>query len=84
MAAVLAGPRLYDPADRRRALLHYALFGEDILAAGPAFLAFLFLLAVAASAFRLMQARQMVRQYRFAYKAAGPFAWRVHGDEEPR
>jgi hypothetical protein len=64
--------------------LHYALFGEDILAAGPAFLAFLFLLAVAASAFRLMQARQMVRQYRFAYKAAGPFAWRVHGDEEPR
>src|SRR3954447_11977020 len=29
--------------------LHYALFGEDILAAGPAFLAFLFLLAVAAS-----------------------------------
>jgi hypothetical protein len=64
--------------------LHYALFDEDILAVGPALLAFVFLLAVAAIAFRLMQTRQMVRQYPFAYTAAGPFAWRANGDEEPR
>jgi hypothetical protein len=59
--------------------LHYALFAEDILAVGPALLAFAILLIVAAIAFRLMQARQMVRQYPFAYKAAGPFVWRAHG-----
>ena len=64
--------------------LHYALFGEDILAAGPALLAFLILLAVGAIAFRLMQARQMVRQYPFARAAAGPFVWRAHGKGEPR
>ena len=64
--------------------LHYALFGEDILAAGPALLALVILLAIAASAFRVMQARQMARQYPFAYAAAGPFGWPPHGDEEPR
>jgi hypothetical protein len=64
--------------------LHYALFGEDILAVGPALLAFLILLGAAAAAFRLMQAGQMVRQYPFAYKAAGPFVWRARDNEEPR
>jgi hypothetical protein len=64
--------------------LHYALFGEDILAVAPALSALVLLLAGAALAFRLMQTRQMVRQYPFAYTAAGPFAWRAHGDEEPR
>jgi hypothetical protein len=64
--------------------LHYALFGEDILAVGPALLALAILLGIAAIAFRLMQARQMVRQYPFAYIAAGLFAWRAHDDEEPR
>ena len=64
--------------------LHYALFAEDILAVGPAVLAFAILLAVAATAFRLTQARQMVRQYPFAYSAAGPLAWRARGDEGPR
>jgi hypothetical protein len=62
--------------------LHYALFGEDILGAGPALLTFATLLIVAAIAFRLMQARQMVRQYPFAYTAVGPFAWRRQADEE--
>jgi hypothetical protein len=64
--------------------LHYALFGEDILAVWPAPLAFVILLAVAAVAFRLIEARQMARQYPFAYTAAGPFGWRARGDEEPR
>ena len=64
--------------------LHYALFGEDSAAAAPALLAFIILLGVAAIAFRLMQTRQMVRQYPFAYKAAGPLVWRAHGNEEPR
>ncbi|MEA2839887.1 MAG: hypothetical protein QOF41_1217 [Methylobacteriaceae bacterium] len=64
--------------------LHYALFGEDILALGPALLAFVILLAVAAIAFRIRQVQQMVGQYPFAFVAAGPFAWRARGDEEPR
>jgi hypothetical protein len=62
--------------------LHYALFGEDILAIGPALLALVILLAIATLAFRMVQARQMVRQYPFAYSAAGPLAWRRRGDEE--
>jgi hypothetical protein len=64
--------------------LHYALFGEDILAVGPAVLAFVILLAIAAAAFRMVQVRQMVRQYPFAFTAASPFAWRARADEEPR
>jgi hypothetical protein len=54
--------------------LHYALFEEDILAIRPALLALVTLTAVAALAFRTVQARQMARQYPFAYSAAGPFA----------
>jgi hypothetical protein len=64
--------------------LHYALFGEDILAIGPAVLALIILLAIAAVAFRMRQARQMVHQYPFAFAAAGPLAWRPRGGEEPR
>ena len=64
--------------------LHYALFGEDILAPGPALLALIILLGIGAIAFRLMQARQMVRQYPFACKAAAPFGRRGHGNDEPR
>jgi hypothetical protein len=64
--------------------LHYALFDEDILAIGPALLALIILAAVAALAFRLRQVRQMTTQYPFAFIAAGPFAWRGRGDEEPR
>jgi len=64
--------------------LHYAPFAEDILAVGPALLAFAILLAVTATAFRVTQTRQMVRQYPFAYAAAGPLSWHVRGDEEPR
>jgi uncharacterized phage infection (PIP) family protein YhgE len=59
--------------------LHYALFGEDILAVGPAFLTLVILLAIAAIAFRLRQSQQMVRQYPFAFVPAGPFAWRALG-----
>jgi hypothetical protein len=64
--------------------LHYALFEEDILAIRPALLALVILTAVAALAFRTVQARQMARQYPFAYGAAGPFAWGARGGEEPR
>jgi hypothetical protein len=64
--------------------LHYALFEEDILAIGPALLALLILVVVAALAFRLRQVRQMTNQYPFASAASGPFAWRGRGDEEPR
>lgn len=61
--------------------LHYALFDEDILAIGPALLALVVLLAVTALAFRGVQARQMARQYPFAFAASGPLARRVRGDE---
>lgn len=64
--------------------LHYALFAEDILAIGPALLGFAILLAVAAVAFRLVQARQMTTQYPFAFTIAGPLTWRARGDEGPR
>jgi hypothetical protein len=64
--------------------LHYALFGEDILAIAPALLALGILLAIAAIAFRIRQARQMAHQYPFAFVAAGPLGWRQRGDEEPR
>jgi hypothetical protein len=64
--------------------LHYALFGEDILAIAPGLLVLLILLAVGAVAFRTVQVRQMTRQYPFAFSAAGPFAWRARGDEERR
>jgi hypothetical protein len=64
--------------------LHYALFEEDILAIGPALLALVILAAVAALAFRMVQVRQMTRQYPFAFSVAGPFAWLVRGDEERR
>jgi hypothetical protein len=64
--------------------LHYALFDEEILAIAPGMLAFVILLTVAAIAFRKVQARQMARQYPFAYGAAGPFAWGARGGEEPR
>jgi hypothetical protein len=64
--------------------LHYALFDEDILAIGPALLALIILVAIAALAFRLRQVRQMTTQYPFAFAPAGPFAWRARGDEEPR
>jgi hypothetical protein len=64
--------------------LHYALFEEDILAIGPALLALVILAAVAALAFRMVQVRQMTRQYPFAFSAAGPLAWRARGDEERR
>jgi hypothetical protein len=64
--------------------LHYALFGEEILAVAPALVALAVLLAVAATAFRMVQVRQMVRQYPFACTAAGPFAWEARGDEGPR
>jgi hypothetical protein len=64
--------------------LHYALFAEDILAIGPALLALVILLAIAAASFRMRQVRQMARQYPFAFSAAGPFAWRARADQEPR
>ncbi|MBV9395330.1 MAG: hypothetical protein JOZ84_13065 [Methylobacteriaceae bacterium] len=64
--------------------LHYALFAEDILAMGPALLGFAILLAIAALAFRLIQARQMTTQYPFAFTAAGPLTWQARGDEGPR
>ncbi len=61
--------------------LHYALFGEYILAVGPALLAFVILLALAAIGFRVRQVGQMVRQYPFLFRQTGPLAWRSAGDQ---
>jgi Domain of unknown function (DUF6867) len=63
--------------------LHYALFAEDILPIGPALLGFAILLAIAALAFRLVQARQMTTQYPFAFTVAGPLSWQARDDEGP-
>ncbi|GAC1332195.1 MAG: hypothetical protein NVSMB26_11510 [Beijerinckiaceae bacterium] len=60
--------------------LHYALFGETLIVLLPALLVLAILLLVAAVAFRITQARQMVRQYPFAYAPAGPLTWKARDE----
>lgn len=60
-------------ADR---FLIFALFDGDLLSATGYAADFVFLLVVAASTFQLARARQMVRQYPWAYERAGLAGWR--------
>lgn len=60
-------------ADR---FLIFALFGGELLSATGAAADFAFLLVVAGATFQLARARQMVRQYPWAYERAGPAGWR--------
>ncbi len=58
---------------RRKALLFGVAIPIAILA---------ILLAVTATAFRVTQTRQMVRQYPWLYTRAGPLNWRKVGRED--
>ena len=56
---------------------HFALFDEPLLAL-PNFIADYFtILMFAAYGFQFTRARQMVKQYPWAYEPAGPFWWRA-------
>ena len=43
------------------------------------FVQFLLFAMLAGTGYRLTRVRQMTSQYRFAFRPAGPFAWRKHG-----
>ncbi len=60
-------------ADR---FLVFALFGGELLSASGYLVDALGLILIAAIAFQATRARQMVRQYPWAYRKAGPLSWR--------
>ena len=55
---------------------HFALMGAPLLAPVAYVADTLFLLAVAATAWRYTRAGQMARQYFWLYERAGPLSWR--------
>lgn len=64
-------------ADR---FLNFALF-DGVLLSPTGYLAdTLFLLLLTGIAYRVTQARMMVRQYPWLYASAGPFGWREKGN----
>ena len=62
-------------ADR---FLLFALFGGELVSAGGFGIAWAILLALSLLAYRVVQARLMVRQYPWLYVPAGPLSWRAH------
>ncbi|HLJ62483.1 MAG TPA: hypothetical protein VKT70_00130 [Stellaceae bacterium] len=56
--------------------LLYALFGEALTSLARFVVAASIMLLYAFIAYRVTLARQMVRQYPWLYRAAGPFGWR--------
>jgi hypothetical protein len=60
--------------------LHFALFGDPLLAGLPFLVETGIILAVGLLAFRLTRARQMVRQYYWLYEPSGPLGWRLRQD----
>jgi hypothetical protein len=60
-------------ADR---FLVFALFGGELLSLSGYAVDFALLLLAAAASFQAARARQMVRQYPWLYRPAGPFGWR--------
>lgn len=61
-------------ADR---FLIFALFDGELLSGTAYLVDALALILVAALAFQATRARQMVRQYPWAYRRAGPLSWRA-------
>ncbi len=59
--------------------LLYALFDGEFLSASGYAAAAAILLILCVLAYRLTQARVMVRQYPWLYRPAGPFSWRERG-----
>ena len=56
--------------------LHYALFGEPFLSLHYYGVDYAVLVLAAGASYRRTRARQMARQYGWAYDAAGIFFWR--------
>ncbi|MEZ5652206.1 MAG: hypothetical protein R3E87_16835 [Burkholderiaceae bacterium] len=56
--------------------LHFALFQAQLLSLGPWLADLVVILAGGLLGFRLTRVRQMVTQYRWLYRRAGPFSWR--------
>jgi len=56
--------------------LSFALFDGELLSITGFLVDWVVLSAIAALAYRLMQARLMVRQYPWLYERSGPFGWR--------
>jgi hypothetical protein len=71
---VVAYSLLLGLADR---FLVYALAEGELLSLAGYAVDTLILLAIAALAFRLTQARKMVTQYPWLYEPSGPFGWRA-------
>jgi hypothetical protein len=61
-------------ADR---FLLYALFGGELVSASGFGIAWVILLALSLLAYRVIQARLMVRQYPWLYEPAGALSWRA-------
>ncbi len=59
--------------------LLYALFDGELLSASGYLAGTAILLILCVLAYRLTQARLMVRQYPWLYEAAGPLSWRRRG-----
>ncbi len=59
--------------------LLYALFDGELMSLTGYLLAVAALLILSILAYRLTQARLMVRQYPWLYQAAGPLSWRERG-----
>lgn len=60
--------------------LLYALFGGELFSASGYGLAALLLLLLCVLAYRMTQARLMVRQYPWLLEKAGPLSWRERRD----
>ena len=60
-------------ADR---FLTWGLFEGELLSISGYIIDSLVLLGIAATAYRLTQARRMVMQYPWIYERSGPFSWR--------
>lgn len=61
--------------------LVFALFGGELLSLPGYLIDTALLLSIAAIAFRVSRARQMVRQYPWLYERAGPLGWRTRGKD---
>jgi len=61
--------------------IHFALFGESLLAWTSLGIEIAVLLAVTSLSYRWTRARQMVRQYYWLYEPHGLLGWRRRGDQ---
>ncbi|MDX2258295.1 MAG: hypothetical protein NW205_05195 [Hyphomicrobiaceae bacterium] len=60
--------------------LHYGLYREPFLPPAAVAIDFLVLVGFAALGFRVARARQMIAQYPWLYRAAGPLMWQSRNE----